>query len=155
MSNFFTYICTRTTADPYLPPRAISIETLSRDVSDAFLSLQGGRFQVGQLAFYPTQRSVPNYLLCDGREVSQASFPELYAYLGDSQGTATDPANFVLPDYLTAFAPAPAADTETAMDGTVTTPEPATLPPAYDPNSSTPVYGPVDSGGRPKLRSLP
>ena len=28
-------------------------------------------------------RSVPNHLLCDGREVAKASFPELYGYLGD------------------------------------------------------------------------
>lgn len=155
MSNFFVYVCTRTTADPFLPPQSINIQTLSRDVSDAFMALQGGRFQVGQLALYPTQRSVPNYLLCDGREVSQVSFPELYAYLGDSQGTATDPANFVLPDYLTAFTPAPTADTETATEGTVTTPTPTSPPPAYDPNSSTPIYGPVDSGGRQDRGALP
>lgn len=149
MSQFFTYICTRTTADPYIPPRAANIETLSRDVSDAFLALSGGRFQVGQLAFYPAQRSVPNYLLCDGREVAKVSFPELYAFLGDNEGTATDPDNFKLPDYLAAFAPAPTAETETSTEGAVSTPPPAVPSPAYDPDQSDPLFGVVDSGGRP------
>jgi hypothetical protein len=133
----------------------VSIQTLSRDVSDAFLALSGGRFQVGELAFYPTQRSVQNYLLCDGREVAKVSFPELYAYLGDSQGAAADPDNFKLPDYLTAFAPAPVAEPETATDGTVSTPVPTTPPPAYNPDQTDPIYGDVDSGGRPPRTAIP
>ena len=148
MSEAFFYICTKTTADPYLPPQAISLDTLSRDVSDAFYALIGGHLEVGQIAIYPVQRSVPNHLLCDGREVSQISFPELYAYLGDSQGTAAT-GNFKLPDYLSGFSAAASADTETVTDGTVTTPPPTTPPPTYDPNSSK-VWGDADSGGRPQ-----
>lgn len=147
MSEFFAYICTKTTADPYLPPRAVSIEQLSRDTSDAFLAISGGRFEVGKLSFYPVQRSVANHLLCDGREVSQASFPELYGYLGDTQGAAAA-GNFKLPDYLGTFVPATVADTETVSDGTVSTPEPATPPPTYYDERSDRIYGNVDSGGR-------
>jgi hypothetical protein len=148
MSQFFVYICTKTTSDPFIPPRAVSIETLTRDVSDAFMALQGGRYELGKLALYPVQRSVPNHLLCDGREVPKVSFPELYSYLGDSEGTPADPDNFVLPDYLSAFAPATTADTETATDGTVTTPPPATLPPTDYPERTDRVWGDVESGGR-------
>lgn len=148
MSTFFSYICTKTTADPYLPPRANNLERLARDVSDGFSAISGGRFQVGELALYPTQRAVANHLLCDGREVSKASFPELYAYLGDSQGTPADPDNFVLPDYLTAFVPAPAAEPETAVEGTVSTPVPAVPPPTYYPEQSDNTYGDVESGGK-------
>lgn len=156
MSEFFTYICTKTTADPYIPPRSTSVDVLSRDVSDAFLALSGGRFQVGALAFYPVQRSVPNYLLCDGREVPQASFPELYAYLGETQGAAADPANFKLPDYRTAFVPAAVSEPETTSGGTVSTPPPAVPPPAYNPGQSDRLYGDVDSGGRYRpLTSIP
>jgi hypothetical protein len=147
VSTAYFYICTKTTADPYIPPRAISLDTLSRDVSDAFSALSGGRIEVGQIAIYPVQRSVPNHLLCDGREVSQISFPELYAYLGDSQGTAAA-GNFKLPDFLSGFSAAATADTETVTDGTVTTPAPTTPPPAYDPDSN--VWGDADSGGRPQ-----
>jgi hypothetical protein len=96
----------------------------------------------------PVQRSVANHLLCDGREVSKASFPELYSYLGDTQGTPVNPDNFLLPDYLTAFAPAPTADVETAADGTVTTPPPAVPPPTDYPERTDRVWGNVDSGGR-------
>lgn len=148
MSAFYTYIATKSTSDPYLPPRAASLDVLSRDVSDAFLALSGGRFEVGKLAFYPAQRSVPNHLLCDGREVLKSSFPELYGYLGDQEGAAVDPDSFVLPNYLTGFAPAPTAEPETTTGSTVTTPTPAIPPPNYYPEQSDPTYGDVDSGGR-------
>ncbi len=147
MSTFFAYIATKTTADPYLPPQASSIEQLARDASDGFYALQGGRYEVGRIALYPVQRSVANHLLCDGSEVSQASFPELYGYLGDTQGAAAA-GNFKLPDYLTAFAPATTADTETVTDGTVSTPAPAVPPPTYYDERSDRLYGNVDSGGR-------
>ncbi len=148
MSTFFVYICTKSTADPYLPSRTTSLEVLSRDVSDAFLALSGGRFEVGKLAFYPVQRSVPNHLLCDGREVSKAAFPELYRYLGDNEGTPTDPDSFKLPNFLTAFTPATTATSETTNQGTVSTPPPVTPPPAYYDEQSDRFYGDVDSGGR-------
>lgn len=148
MSEFFAYICTKTTADPYLPPRTVSVETLSRDVSDAFFALQGGRLEVGRLSIYPVQRSVPNHLLCDGREVPKTSFPELYSYLGNSQGAPVDPNNFVLPDFIGTFVPATAADTETATAGTVSTPPPAVPPPTDYPERTDRVWGDVESGGR-------
>lgn len=148
MSEFFAYIASKTTADPFIPSRAGSLEVLARDVSDGFTAISGGRLEVGRLAFYPVQRSVPNHLLCDGREVEKASFPELYRYLGDSQGVAADPLKFVLPDYLTALTPATTADTETVNEGTSSTPEPATPPPDYYPEVTDPAWGDVDSGGR-------
>lgn len=148
MSNFFAYICTRSTADPFIPPRSANIETLSRDVSDGFAALSGGHLEVGRLAFYPVQRSVPNHLLCDGREVLKASFPELYSYIGDTEGVAVDPDSFKLPDYLTAFSPATSADTETATEGTVTTPPPAVPPTTDYPEREERLWGDVDSGGR-------
>lgn len=147
MSDFQVYIATKTTADPYIPQGTVSLAHLSRDVSDAFLSLTGGRTQVGQLALFPIQRAVPNHLLCDGKEVPQASFPELYAYLGDTQGAAAA-GNFKLPDYSAAFTPAVAPEAETVEAGTVTTPPPAVPPPTYDPNKTEKTYGGVDSGGR-------
>jgi hypothetical protein len=149
VSTFYAYICTKTTADPYVPSRAANLDVLARDVADGFSALSGGRMEVGRLSFYPVQRSVPNHLLCDGREVPQSSFPELYSYLGDSEGAAADPTKFKLPDYLAAFDPAPAADTETETDGTVTTPPPAVPPPTDYPERKERIWGDVDSGGRP------
>lgn len=148
MSTFFAYVCTKTTPDPYLPARAVSVDALSRDVSDAFLALSGGRFEVGKLAFFPVQRAVPNHLLCDGREVLKTSFPELYSYIGDSAGVAVDPDSFKLPDYLAALTPATTADTETATTGTVETPPPVTPPTTDYPEREDPLWGGVDSGGR-------
>lgn len=147
MSVVYTYICTKSTVDPFFSPRATSWEKLAIDVADGFAALSGGRFEVGKLAQFPAQRSVPYHLLCDGREVSKEAFPELYDYLADSEGTPVDPDNFVIPNFLTTITPATVADTETATEGTVTTPPP--VPPAPgDPEPEAPLYGPVDSGGR-------
>lgn len=144
MSELFAYICTKETADPYIPPTAINITTLSRDVSDAFYALQGGHRLVGQISLFPIQRSVPSHLLCDGREVSKTSFPELFAYLGTTQGTAVDPDNFVLPNFVgEELTPAATAEPETTNAGTVSTPQPSDPDlPDFD------KWGDTDSGGR-------
>lgn len=147
MSELFAYICTRTTADPYLPPAIPDIRILARDVSDAFVALSGGHQIVGQLRFFPVQRAVPYHLLCDGREVAKTSFPELWNLLGETQGTPVDTDNFVLPSFIgaAAFDPAPAAQTETEDQGTVTTPPPTDPSvPNWDPD----VYYDVESGGK-------
>jgi hypothetical protein len=146
MSVFYAYICTNSTVDPFIPRQTSNIQFLSQDVSDAFAALAGGHQVVGRLAFFPVQRTVGNHLLCDGREVAQSSFPELYDYLRDSQGTAVDPLNFVLPNYLTTLAPATTAAAETANEGTVYTPSPITPPPGPQPTDV--VWGDADSGGR-------
>jgi tail collar domain len=143
MSEIFVYICTKTTADPYIPP--YDTHSLARDVSDAFVALSGGYRVVGQLGLYPLQRSVPSHLLCDGQEVAKVSFPELYDYLGDTQGTPADADNFVLPNYLGDLTPAAVADPETVNEGTVSTP------------GTGDTEGAVDSGGRPRktFREIP
>lgn len=146
MSEIFTYICTRQTADPYVPTMAKDLTSFARDVSDGFFALQGGRQTVGKLAFFPLQKAQPDHLLCDGSEVPKASFPELYEYLGDFMGTASDPLYFVLPNYIGAGAltGASTAATETVAGGTVTseTPSPG------GGNSGGSIDRPVDSGGR-------
>lgn len=149
MSTLFAYISSKTTADPYIPPVTSDIRTLSRDVSDAFVALSGGYRMVGQLAFFPLQRTVPGHLLCDGREISKQTFPELYSFLGDTQGAPVDPLNFVLPNFIGAasFVPAAAAATETESAGTVTSPVP-TDPDIPDYDWWKNIYGDTDSGGR-------
>lgn len=125
MSELFSYICTKQTADPFIPPTTPNLTILARDVSDSFYALQGGYFRVGQISLYPVQRAVANHLLCDGSEVSKVEFPELYDYLGDSQGTPADPDNFVLPNYIGALDPATTATPETVEGGTVTSETPS------------------------------
>lgn len=144
MSVVYAYICTRTTADPFVPSRTVSIDRLSRDVSDALAAIAGGFFTVGKIALFPVQRSVPNHLLCDGREVPRASFPELYDLLQDTQGAPANALNFVLPNYLNAITPAVTAVPETATQGTVTTPAPT----GATPTNTAANFGDADSGGR-------
>lgn len=146
MSDLFVYICTRQTADPYVPPVARDLATLARDTADGFYALQGGRRTVGQLAFFPLQQSRSDHLLCDGREVRRDQYPELFEYLGTFMGTPSDSDHFVLPDYTGGGALTTAAATapEVTTGNTVTS-EPAT-PGGGDSGGS--IDPAVDSGGR-------
>lgn len=152
MSEIFVYISTRSTADPYIPTQARDLATFSRDVSDGFYALQGGRQSVGKLAFFPLQRAQSDHLLCDGKEVRKDQFPELYEFLGDFMGTASDPAYFVLPNYVGegALTGAAAAAAETVAGGTVTS-EPST---PGGGNSGGSIDRPVDSGGRTRQQNV-
>lgn len=152
MSTLFAYISTKTTADPYIPPVSADLRVLSRDVSDAFVALSGGYRMVGEIRMFPLQRTVPGHLLCDGKEVAKASFPELYGYLGNTEGTAIDPLNFLLPNFVGAasFVPAAAAASETVTDGTVVNAVP-TNPDVPDYDFWAQYVDTADSGGRPHL----
>lgn len=148
MSEFFVYIATESTEDPAVPYGTRDIRFLAQDTSDAFRALEGGYQRVGQLAFFPLQRSVSGHMLCDGKEVPKASFPQLWSYLGDTQGTPADADNFVLPNYVgaAAFEPATVSQTETVNDGTVTAPPPTDPSiPGWDDS----IYDQWDSGGKP------
>lgn len=139
MSNLFPYIATVTTSDPYLPVRPLDLARFSRDVSDAFVAISGGHHLVGKISMFPVQRTVPYHLLCDGQDVSKVSFPELFEYLGTSQGAAVDAVNnFKLPNYIGAasLVPAATATAETVVQGTVSTTAPGET------------GGVADSGGR-------
>lgn len=153
MSELFAYIATSSTSDPYVPPRPLNLDQLSRDTSDAFLALSGGRRVVGRIIFLPLQKSQPGHLLCDGREVSKIAYPELYEFLGNFMGTPTDPANFVLPNYIggTAFVPAATAAPETTTGNTVTS---ETSSPGSGDSGGT-VDPAVDSGGRVRITPGP
>lgn len=143
--SLFIYICTKQSADVFIPPVPVSLQTLSRDVSDAVFAMQGGYLRVGQLAFLPLQKSLPNHLLCNGQEVRKDKFPELYEFLGDFMGAASGPDFFKLPNYVGGtLEPAPAAAPEVVQGGTVTseTSSPGT---GSSGGSLTPA---VDSGGR-------
>lgn len=150
MSSFLVYISTHTTADPYIPPYETDVRMLSRGVSDALTALSGGRQDVGEFKFFPLQRTVPGFLLCDGKEVPKADFQELYGYLGNTEGTPVDPLNFVLPNFVAAasFVPAATAATETVTQGTVENTVP-TNPDVPDYDFWVEYVDTADSGGRP------
>lgn len=144
-STVFPYICTKQTVDAFVPAAARDLTSFARDVSDAFYATQGGYLTVGKLAFFPLQKAVPFHLLCDGKEVPKASFPELYEYLGDLMGTALDADNFVLPNYIGGtITPAATAVSETVAGGTVT----SETPTPGGGNSGGSIDRPVESGGR-------
>lgn len=151
MSELFAYICTGTTADPFVPKRSLNMDQLSRDVSDGFAALSGGYRQVGRISFFPLQKSQSGHLLCDGREVPKNEFPELYDYLRDFMGASTDPNKFVLPNYIgDALTGAATAAAETTSGGTVTSE--SSSPGGGDSGGS--IDPAVDSGGRVRRNAL-
>ena len=91
-------------------------------------------------------------VLCDGSELSKLSFPELFEYLGDSQGTPVDAANFVLPDFVGAATPAPTYPVQVVTQSDVNTGTPPTIPPTGTPGGVTNPNPP--SGGRPPARKF-
>ena len=56
----------------------------------------GGSNPVGTVIAYMGKTVPDGYLLMDGREVSKETYADLYAVVGDTMGTATDPTKFVI-----------------------------------------------------------
>ena len=58
-----------------------------------------GQLPVGTIADYKTNQNAPGWLLCNGSQVSQAAYPELYAAIGGQFNTGAEaPGFFRLPD---------------------------------------------------------
>lgn len=155
-SQLFAFIATRTTYQNVVPRSAVSQAEFNRKVANAFSGNQGRTVQVGEIVFFPlaspnSARSLqmPNVILCDGSEVAKLSFPELAEYLGDSQGTPTNAANFVLPDVRNfVFSPTVPVQVVDA-GGTVTTGQDTVTPENAGETGGTQGAYPV-SGGRPR-----
>lgn len=146
--TLFAFIATKTTYANVVPDRARNQEDFNRRVSLAFKGNQGQQLQVGRISFFPLSKAVPGHLLCDGGEVSKTAFPELYSYLGDTQGTATDSANFKLPD-IRNFAFSATVPVQTVdQGGTVSTGGTVTEPTEPGETGGS-VGGNIPSGGKP------
>ena len=138
MSDRFTYICTKTTADFIIPASATDIVDLARKVHNFSTGLIGGVLRVGVLRDMPVQIALDNHLLCDGSTIARGNFPELVEFLNPGEDTAT------LPDYTGAVVNSPITVTQTVDNsGTVSTGDTVT---SGDVGGSS--GGNVPSGGR-------
>ena len=155
-SQLFAFIATKTTYSNVVPRGPMSQQKFNRSVANAFSGNQGRPTHVGEIVFFPLGApassdalQMPNVILCDGSEVAKVSFPELAAYLGDSQGTPSNAANFVLPDVrnfvFTSTVPVQVVDS----GGTVTTGQDSSSPEGAGQAGGTQGGNPV-SGGRPQ-----
>lgn len=97
MSEVFTFIATKTTQATTIPAFVQNLQELVYRLRGV-LRANDYPLLVGELREFPLATPRPNFLLCDGSEVAISAFPELYSYLGNSQGTASS-GNFLLPDY--------------------------------------------------------
>lgn len=108
MSVLYVFIATKTTADVALPTQARDQSEYNRRVKNAFVAQNGGKLIVGDLKLRPNGNAIPNHLLCDGSAVSRTSFPELFRFLGTSEGAGDGVTTFNLPNYLGAPIEVPA-----------------------------------------------
>jgi hypothetical protein len=150
--TFYRFIATKTTYAASIPNQVANLGELTRRIRGA-LRATDYPLLVGELRDFPLSTAQPNFLLCDGSEVAKLGFPELFAYLGDSQGVATDADNFVLPDYVGAATPAATYPAQTTVGGTVSTGGAVTQP--TSPGQTGPsIGGNVVSGGRVPSKSF-
>jgi len=160
VSDRFTFIAVKTTADFIVPATAASQTEFNRKAANAFKGLIGGVLRVGDLRDRPTQDPIANHLLCDGRTISRLNYPELVSLLAGSAATEA-----TLPDYSGALSiTAPTVTQEVTSGGTVQTEETAPVDQGgaggteggnvpsgsrtYDPNFPYPIwYNPPEIGG--------
>lgn len=64
----------------------------------SYLAGSKDSFPVGMVTPFAGANAPEGWLICDGSEVSMTQYKALYDVIGDLYGTATNPANFVLPD---------------------------------------------------------
>jgi Phage Tail Collar Domain len=147
MTTVYTFIATRTTYATTIPSR-VPLNELTRRVRDA-LKATDYPTRVGELRDFPLSTAIPGFLLCDGSEVAQNAFPELYAYLGDTQGTPVTATNFLIPNYVGTKTQSPTAPPQTIVAGTVNTGGTSTSPTTPGQTGGTVGGSPV-SGGRPQ-----
>lgn len=146
MSQFYTFIAAKTTYQAVVPTGGEGQAKFNRKVRNALAANQGGAVQVGNLLLRPTSDAVPNHLLCDGSAQDQSAFPELFAYLGDSQGAAAV-GKFLLPDFVGTFTPTATVPEQTTTGGTVSTGGTVTTPTQPGQTGGT-SGGNIPSGGR-------
>lgn len=158
-SQLFAFIATKTTYSSVVPRSAVTQAEFNRKITNAFAGNTGRPVHIGEIIFFPlaspdSARSLqmPNVILCDGSEVPKLSFPELAEYLGNTQGTPVDAANFVLPD-VRSFIFAPTVPVQVVdTGGTVTTGQETIVPTESGETGATQgTY--VVSGGRPRTLS--
>ena len=149
MTDIYTFICTETTNERAIPDQGQTQLEFNRRVSLAFRDITSGTYQVGDLKFRPTQASIPKHILADGTVYSRETFPQLFAYLGNTFG-GDGVTTFAVPDYSNQPIETPAITVtqEVSAGGTVTTGDPVTTPTQPGQVGGT-QGGNVPSGGRP------
>lgn len=148
MSVVYTFIATKSTYAATIPLFVKDVADLARRVRN---TLSGNQYpiRVGELRDFPLAVAIENFLLCDGSEVGRLDFPELYDYLGDSQGAPANAANFLLPNYLGAKDQSPDAPPQTIDSGAVGIGTPQAEVPVESGETGGTVGNPP-SGGRPR-----
>jgi hypothetical protein len=148
MSAYFRFIATKTTYATTIPLIASGISELTRRVRGALLA-NNYPLRAGELRDFPLSSAQSNMILCDGSEVAKLSFPELFTYLGDSQGVAADPLNFKLPNYVGAATPATVYPIQVVTGSDVNTGGLPTIP-TQPGQTGGATGGNPSSGGRPQ-----
>jgi len=147
--EIYSFIATKTTYASTIAPRARNLDQLSYDVRNVLLAINYP-VKVGEIKDFPIAAATENFLLCDGSELAKQDFPELAAYLiQDPEYQATDPLNFLLPNFIGTRTQAPTAPPQTVDPGGVGIGTPPPSPPT-SPGGAGGSNGNPPSGGRPR-----
>ena len=80
----------------------VMTETIKR-LEDSFAKLQRKATPTGQIAPFAMASDVENWLPCDGRAVSRATYPDLFRAIGERWGRGNGSTTFNLPDFRGRF----------------------------------------------------
>lgn len=73
-------------------------------VTNEFLREFNGAFMpIGCVVWTPVNIVPAGFLACNGQEVSKTTYANLYAIIGDVEGTPLNPSNFIVPDLQDLF----------------------------------------------------
>lgn len=145
----YTFIATKTTYATTIPSTIASLSELVYRLR-GILRANDYPLIVGELREFPLSTPRANFLLCDGSEIAIESFPELYAYLGNSQGTPVSAENFLLPDYQGTKAQAATYPVQEATGSDINTGNTPVEPTGSGGTGGSSDYNPP-SGGRPRI----
>lgn len=76
-----------------------SQSVVARNIRDERLSAIYNSVGIVTMFVGTTSDVPPGWLLCDGSEVLQSAYPDLYTLIGTTFGTASKSGYFVLPDF--------------------------------------------------------
>ncbi|MGL5582282.1 MAG: phage tail protein [Cetobacterium sp.] len=92
--------------DQLLDPATLDVNEAMTElgkVKAELASYQGAGVPVGTVQWFSVNEVPFGYLLCDGRQVSRAAYPDLYKVIGDTYGPGDGTSSFNLPDLENEF----------------------------------------------------
>lgn len=92
--------------DRLIDPSSIDVNQVATELANVKAELsnyQGAGVAVGTVQWFAAEEVPFGYLMCDGRQVSRTTYPDLYKVIGDIYGPNDGISTFRLPDLVNEF----------------------------------------------------